>query len=503
MLSTGKAESNVSQSPSDVKEEKVLNLSFDFDGCLAWSLHNWLSHLGPEFRNFSSLKNEQKIALVVKHKETIVKYIINDNTPFLDHLVAQFKQGNYNFLRIMIGTNRQSLWRDAWNAKQGSGSSMLVYEAIEKYFQEKLGIDKVKLDAYLMPDTYKRELSGSKVVEGGSNEGYAETKHAFSKSPQDVVDIFSDLYAGEYNGTGEYLWDMTKLTLLYTQLHRAAEKAEEEKSGKKIDFYFYDDKVGDILSQLAAFFKQNPDLIPDNVNLHLCEYRMHYNGDRATFGYHAQIQGTGARDKQYKDTIVMTAACTLKMENLENRSREQIKESVYQSVKQRVSIAMVGAPDAHEANYKYNATHFRKGRELAVKKAPAKTPEKINLENGTGTVAAASDVKETPKGEPALIATQATPMEGVSISAGFKSSAGNQDISGTSAISTVGGNAVPAHLNAKLASHNPPVALNEVSALTSRAAKGQHGTINSTATIKQLSAGPVQDAGKHPKCIIM
>lgn len=93
--------------------------------------------------------------------------------------------------------------------------------------------------------------------------------------------------------------EQSKLLLLYMQMHRAAARNPHKRKA----FHFYDDDDG-ILKQLKIFFEKHPDLIPNNLTLHL----HHYGKQKRSASFDntkiAAIKGTGPIDRYYKNSIL-------------------------------------------------------------------------------------------------------------------------------------------------------------------------------------------------------
>jgi hypothetical protein len=94
-------------------------------------------------------------------------------------------------------------------------------------------------------------------------------------------------------------FDESKITLIYAKAHRAA----TFNPNGTVQLTFYDDRQ-DILGGLWAFFSENAALLPDNLVLHLCEYR---RGQGILYEY-APLDGIHAQnslgiDFQYENTV--------------------------------------------------------------------------------------------------------------------------------------------------------------------------------------------------------
>ncbi|QEY52381.1 hypothetical protein [Legionella longbeachae] len=187
--------------------------SFDFDGCL---FH----------RNYANSENKDVIA---------------SNKIFLDTI----KQENQNFTQTIafIGSNRQSLNVDMANSF-GKGSCFPAIKKVSDY----LGCT---FDPFILADIYGDLPSGT--------------------SYDRAIQFLNRTYSGDHS---DWIFDETKASLIYAQMHKAA----LENPTEEIIFDFYDDRgfgarsPKDILEDLHEFFSQNPELVPPNVTLRLNHY---------------------------------------------------------------------------------------------------------------------------------------------------------------------------------------------------------------------------------------
>lgn len=216
--------------------QKILGLSFDFDGCLF--------HLGYHRSN--------------------KKDVVAQNKKFLEGIKEEFKR--YNKIVAYIGSNRQDKDIDSFNADRNKTASCFSsLQAICEF----LGV-RVDLDKILMADIYG-ELDAGESFERAIGDSDFQKKNGYHR---------------------HWKFDEEKLTILHTQMHKLA----TENPDADIDFKFFDDKY-DILSALREYFNKYPCMIPDKVKLHLYRYR----GKEASFV--STIQGAGAIDRQYRETI--------------------------------------------------------------------------------------------------------------------------------------------------------------------------------------------------------
>ena len=220
----------------------IRGLSFDFDGCL----FN-LDYIGSEEKD------------VIKSNAAFLDPIKKGNTPF---------EHTYTF----IGSNRQSFAVDMNNAwVGGKGSCFPAAKTVSDY----LG---TTLDKFLLADIYG-DLPAGISFDRATQQNYTD-KHS------------------------DWLFDDTKVTILYAQLHKMANDNPKE----DIVFDFYDDRgngersSNDILEQLRDFYTKYPELIPAQVTLRL----NHYAGGVVTPV--AVINGKGFIDSNYRQTVKDMAA---------------------------------------------------------------------------------------------------------------------------------------------------------------------------------------------------
>jgi hypothetical protein len=216
-------------------EEIIVYQVFDYDGCIG---NNRNGKLTPE-------------ALVASLSD------------FLDLVKSEEPPGSRSY--VGIGTARQSKRYDVWS-KYGNNSTSCygLYAAIADYWG-------VELDRFLLADL-RGKLDDNTSFERATNPKYKD-KHA------------------------DWYFDPSKITLLYTKMHRAAVLHPDA----EVIINFYDDNE-DILFGLEDFFLDNENLIPKNVTLRLCycfdrgrEYE-----DHATLVGNEKSLGT---DEHYKKTM--------------------------------------------------------------------------------------------------------------------------------------------------------------------------------------------------------
>ena len=226
-------------------------LSLDFDGCL---FHK---------------------AYVVD--TTSSKKVVHHNQTFLEDI----KVGNKSYAKVItfVGSNRQSKQIDDCNTYSSGyghykGSCFPAIQEVSVHLQ-------ATLDTFLLADIYG-----------------------------DLGDGTSYARAIDGNHTGEHadwLFDETKATILYAQIHKTALAYSNE----QIVFDFFDDRT-DILDSLRIFFETYPNLMPANVNLRLNGY----DGTENSPCVSVEIQGTGFIDSNYRQTVKDMARITMEQMNV-------------------------------------------------------------------------------------------------------------------------------------------------------------------------------------------
>lgn len=191
--------------------------------------------------------------------------VIAENQKLLCYLKSESKR--YDKTIAFLGSNRQSKKVDKSNSMQNKSSCFIPFLMVVKHLD-------VDIDLLLMADIY------GNLPEGTS---------------------FFRAIDRKYRGShADWIFDETKLTLLYAQIHKTA----KQYSSETIEYHFFDDRSilnngfsNDILDHLHGFFSKYPDVLPKNVTLCL----HHYQGERIVS--YSKIQGIGMIDKDYAQTV--------------------------------------------------------------------------------------------------------------------------------------------------------------------------------------------------------
>ena len=200
--------------------------------------------------------------------------LIEHNQKFIDSVTSHLVLEAIQEAVLMVGSNRQDVWSDIENSRGKSGSCYPALLQLSETFAAKPELKDVYVhhNDFLMADIY-----------GSRNHG-----ESFQAAMMDEPGHFHF----------QWLFDSSKLTTLYAQMHKLA----SENPDAEIIFDFYDDRL-DLLAPLSTFFKNNSDLVPDNLQLRLHEYEGEGIRD------FAPIQGTLPADKNYQNNIWRMIVC--------------------------------------------------------------------------------------------------------------------------------------------------------------------------------------------------
>ncbi len=282
------------------RRKQISVQSLDFDGCLFNMNYIWQKGNKKLIQNNELLLNE------------IVKKIQNDKA---DEVI------------LMVGSNRQSQAIDLINFKPGKGTCFPEMEILRAEVQRRVNVP-CRIDYYLLADTYGNLPAGEsfKKILSAQND---PTRRALLQ------------HAG-------WVFDDSKLTVLYAQMHRIAMRYPES----DILYHFYDDREFDILAGLKRFFSQHSDLIPYNTTAFLYQY-----DGTATPELLSEIKGdeSGGIDCDYELSVKKIARYSRL-----NRRRFQFDGSynlmnsidIEEFKRQRVVTKMPASPDIAESELK-------------------------------------------------------------------------------------------------------------------------------------------------------
>ena len=254
--------------------DKINVLSFDFDGCIF---------------NRSYRKSPKKY-----------RDLIEANQSFIKTVSKQIHQRNFSRVIFRVGSNRQSRDTDMENSLfNKTHSCFIALKQLSSKFKKQ--DVQCEVDGYLLADSYGNQL------EGKNFENYVLVYKQAKLEPTELAifkayELMNEIAKKKGYFFSNFVFDETKLNILYAQMHRAA----SQNLHSNIIYDFYDDQ-NEILVTLQSFFKENSDLIPRNLRLGLHQYA----GETITLL--ADIQGSGPIDYNYayniKKMVVDTGLC--------------------------------------------------------------------------------------------------------------------------------------------------------------------------------------------------
>jgi hypothetical protein len=248
----------------------------------------------------------------------------------------------------MVGSNRQS-WSDDFFANhfhessEGSGSCFPAYSALRDAIEQEIKkqqknavssvvttaadvktstqesnnipLPDIEFDAYLMADAYRGQRAGTAVKHAIQfNEfhwdavEYLDEYRLLLNHPIELSEWLKEKFH-DMDAPAHWLFDMTKITLLYVQMQRAANRNPQA----QIDFIFLDDSLS-ILNMLDGFYNKHTDLIPKNLKFNWFWYGEGYVDFNEEFSS-SSILGSGKVDTSYEVSLLVWAAILLGINN--------------------------------------------------------------------------------------------------------------------------------------------------------------------------------------------
>lgn len=206
-------------------------------------------------------------------EEARFKRLYEQNIILVHQMVAYIHR-QYDETVFMVGSARQSIFYDALNpeSNKGAGSCYPYLFQLCNRVAEFVGEDKLRVDPYLLADTFGQLPFGASM-------------NAFLNGEKNFVHY-------------EWLPDTSKLIILYAQMHKIA--SENEGAEVVFDYYLYDRNV---INKLHVFFENNPDLMPGNLRLRLHEY----NG--VEIKHKTSVQGSGGIDYNFNQNVIYMIEC--------------------------------------------------------------------------------------------------------------------------------------------------------------------------------------------------
>ena len=243
------------------------------------------------------------------------KDIIKDNLLLLNHIVTEAKKlkrvGVIIKGRIISGSNRADNITDLVNSYRSGYYIDSFFPQILKVankIKEDLSLHKIEfmLDRFLMADLYHDLHEGTSfdlILKKISHDAWLNLSQEQKESMP--PENFDPNYDPKIQHP-QWVFDESKITLTYAQLHKIAQDAKddvEKLSPRDNDlnycvlFNFHDDRE-DILKYLDLYYAGHPELIPKSIVLNLYQYA---GVDRPNL--FASIRGTGKIDVNYRKTI--------------------------------------------------------------------------------------------------------------------------------------------------------------------------------------------------------
>lgn len=224
------------------------------------------------------------------HKVRDVKKLIARNKEFLSNIANNIKEEKFDEVITIVGSNRQCHRVDKHcSNRYGTSSAFIAIEHVTEELKKSCPECKFSFDRYLQADAYNDLDDGTSL--DSALQSYDKENHQY------LEEKLSQPHA---------VRDPTKLSLLYTQMHRIASKHRND----EIIFDFYDNEEG-IISYLTSVFSDpaNHFLIPNNVKL-----RIHQHS-REVSGKVMEVQGIGRIDFSYKNSLMEMARMCCHEEN--------------------------------------------------------------------------------------------------------------------------------------------------------------------------------------------
>lgn len=234
--------------------------------------------------------------------------IVEKNKDFLDVIS---KRANGAKQIVFLGSNRQSIHTELLN-------SLYQLHGIQSRLDKNYSFQDIQLvsaalgatfDPFLLADVYSKDPEGHDLESGAAHKMADEFQRQagwkyHTRWNEDGTACWEETIEGDaYSTHPAWVFDDTKLTILYAQMQKVA----FENPNEAIQFEFYDDRNDGgnaLLEPLHAFFCENPQLIPHNVTLQL----NHFYGDVNSLNPYPPIIGIGAINPDYRATVKEMAA---------------------------------------------------------------------------------------------------------------------------------------------------------------------------------------------------
>lgn len=287
--------------------EKELIISIDYDGVLA--NERYIFAIMEASCNY-----KEKISLE-KQKE-----ILKASIPELIIFLIDRAKGDYVNRRIVVGSNRQTIYFDYINSQENNTASCFIVMDMLREILEEETQQKWILDKRLLPDTFQSKEFGYNFEKGLSLANKApEIFPAYDKQSPKPDAVF---------------FDSTKITLLYFQLHSFGVSMHEEKKYLFYDFLFIDDNQEIIKNLCEIYFCDN--LLPRGAN---CE--LYYYDKMNRTSLEMQITGTGLLDYNYAENIKLLVGMYVLNGHIHPRNKYLTEAESYMSADTKISSRLL------------------------------------------------------------------------------------------------------------------------------------------------------------------
>jgi len=219
--------------------------------------------------------------------------VIGANPALWQHIQNRAAETGSADVHVMVGSNRQCFHTDHLNASQhGSPSCFSTLHTISEHLKTVMLGKQIHVDEMLLADIYGKLEPGTSFALG--------MQHAEQIAKKEAGTLNHESHA-------QWIFDESKLTVLYAQMHKVALAQSVHNPGAPIVYEFVDDREN-ILNGLNKFFSAYPEFIPKNLTLILNTYKGDATGVQP---YGNPIQGTGEIDADFRNTVIEMAGRTI------------------------------------------------------------------------------------------------------------------------------------------------------------------------------------------------
>ncbi len=205
----------------------------------------------------------------------VEQWLIDTNPNLLRDNKEEIKRVKPKKVIVALGTNRQCYETDALSHDRG-GSCMPLLPILQSYLASQVETE-VVLEPFMMADIY-----GSNLAAGQSYAAALRKLYGDSKNEEHA----------------RWVFDHTKVSLIYAHAHRVAALHPHA----NIIINFFDDKI---LEEIHDFYRQCPDLLPNNVTLRIHKYK-----GAEVKKYKENIKGQGSIDTHWHWSVRLMSVMT-------------------------------------------------------------------------------------------------------------------------------------------------------------------------------------------------